>query len=131
MSNAVTTHIVDDGPRQVKLAIARIDPWTVMKVSFLLSVAMGVMAVVSTAILWLMLDAMHVFAGIQDFMLTIGAERYVTLLEYVKFSKVVAYTTIGSVANVAMLTAFSTLGAFLYNVIASLVGGVRVYLMDE
>lgn len=131
MSDVVTAHVVDDGPRQVKLAIARIDPWTVMKAAFLLSVAFGVMSVVAVTVMWLMLDAMHVFSGVQDFMVTVGAERYVTLLEYVKLSKVISYTTIGAVANVALLTALTTLGAFLYNVVAALVGGVRVHLMDE
>ena len=52
----------DDLPRQVDLAIVRVDPWGVMKVAFLLSVALGIALVVAVMILWLMLNAMHVFA---------------------------------------------------------------------
>ena len=55
-----------DAPRRVDLAIARIDAWTVMKVSFLLSVALGIAMVVATIVLWLMVDAMHVFSQIED-----------------------------------------------------------------
>ena len=48
----------DDLPRQVDLAIVRVDPWGVMKVAFLLSVALGIALVVAVMILWLMLNAM-------------------------------------------------------------------------
>ena len=37
-------------PRRVRLAISRVDPWSVMKLSFLLSVAIGVMIVVAAAV---------------------------------------------------------------------------------
>lgn len=131
MSEKIENANLQDSPRQVKLAVARVDPWSIMKVSFLLSVALGIIMVIAVTVLWLILDSMHVFSGIADFMTLAGAERYVAILDYVKLSKVVAYTTIASVANVALMTAWATLGAFLYNVLASLVGGVRVHLMDE
>lgn len=131
MSDNLTAPVTDDAPRQVKLVIARVDPWSIMKIAFLLSVALGIVSVIAVMFLWLILDGMHVFSGIADFMTLAGAERYVAVLDYVKLPKVMAYTTIASVANVALMTAFATLGALLYNVIASLVGGVRVHLIDE
>ena len=45
--------------------------------------------------------------------------------------KVMAYTTLIAVMNVVLLTALSALGTFLYNLVASLVGGIKVTLMDE
>lgn len=133
MSASVDTEIEisEDAPRQVNLAIARVDPWTVMKVGFLLSVALGIAIVVATIVVWLMLDGMHVFSSIEDFLNQISASKFVALLDYVKLPKVVSYATVAAVANVIIMTALSTLGALLYNVIASLVGGVRVSLMDE
>ena len=71
-----------DAPRRVDLAIARIDAWTVMKVSFLLSVALGIAMVVATIVLWLMVDAMHVFSQIEDFLQTVGAGRFADLLDH-------------------------------------------------
>ncbi|MGO3796347.1 MAG: DUF3566 domain-containing protein [Pauljensenia sp.] len=133
MSASVGTEIdiSEDAPRQVNLAVARVDPWTVMKVGFLLSVAMGIATVIATIVVWLMLDGMHVFSSIEDFLNQISATKFVALLDYVKLPKVVSYATVFAVANVIIMTAISTLGALLYNVIASLVGGVRVSLMDE
>ena len=120
-----------DAPRRVDLAIARIDAWTVMKVSFLLSVALGIAMVVATIVLWLMVDAMHVFSQLEEFLKTMGAGRYADLLDYARLPRVISYATIVAVINVVLLTALSTLGAMLYNVVASLVGGVTVSLMDE
>ena len=114
-----------DAPRRVDLAIARIDAWTVMKVAFLLSVALGIAMVVATIVLWLMVDAMHVFSQLEEFLKTMGAGRYADLLDYARLPRVISYI------NVVLLTALSTLGAMLYNVVASLVGGVKVSLMDE
>ena len=121
----------EDVPRRVDLSVARVDPWSVTKVGFLLSVALGIALVFATLVLWLMLDSMHVFGDIEEFLKNLSAERFVTLMEYLHLSKVLSYATIAAVANVIMITAMSTLGAFLYNIIASLVGGVRVSLMDE
>ena len=46
----------DDLPRQVDLAIVRVDPWGVMKVAFLLSVALGIALVV--AVHWRFTDGL-------------------------------------------------------------------------
>lgn len=131
MSDETTVYATEDAPRRVDLAVARIDAWTVMKVSFLLSVALGIALVVGTAVLWLMVDGMHVFSTIEEFLTTIGAQKFTALLDYVRLPKVLSYATIAAVANVVLLTAASTVGAMLYNVIASLVGGIKVSLMDE
>lgn len=120
-----------DAPRRVDLAIARIDAWTVMKVSFLLSVAFGIAIVIATIVLWFMLDAMHVFSTLESFLQEIGAGKFTELLEYVRLPRTIAYATIVGVINVILMTAISTLGAMLYNVVASLVGGIKVFLMDE
>ncbi|QYB16857.1 DUF3566 domain-containing protein [Schaalia turicensis] len=122
---------INDTPRRVDIAIARVDAWTVMKVSFLLSVAFGIAMVIATAVLWFMVDGMHVFSTIEDFMKTIGGEKFIPFLDYLRLPKVLSYATIAGVANVVLLTAISTLGAMLYNLIASLVGGVKISLMDE
>ena len=131
MSDAHGMYSINDTPRRVDIAIARVDAWTVMKVSFLLSVAFGIAMVIATAVLWFMVDGMHVFSTIEDFMKTIGGEKFIPFLDYLRLPKVLSYATIAGIANVVLLTAISTLGAMLYNVIASLVGGVKISLMDE
>jgi len=117
--------------RRVDLAVARIDAWSVMKVSFLLSVALGIATVIAAFVIWTMLDGMHVFSDLEDFLVTLSADRFLSLLDYVRLPRMMSYATIIAVVNVVLLTAISTLGALLYNVVAALVGGVRIALVDE
>ena len=122
------------GPRRVRLSLTRINPLSVMKVSFLLSVAAGIMLVVAAAFVWFMLDAMHVFSTIRDLVGTVmdsKSNAYTALLEYLKLSRAISMATIIAVINIILATALSTIGALLYNVTAAFVGGVHLTLADE
>lgn len=120
-----------DEPRSVKLTIAKIDPWSILKTSFLLSIALGIATVVGVIVVWFVLDGMNVFGTVEDFLIEMGAERFLSLLEFVRLPRVISYATIIGVGNIVILTAISTLIALLYNLIATLVGGIKVSLMDE
>src|SRR5690625_4122066 len=50
------------GPRRVRLTVSRVDPWSIMKLSFLLSIALGIVLVVAVALVWTVLNAMEGFA---------------------------------------------------------------------
>ena len=122
------------GPRRVRLSLTRINPLSVMKVSFLLSVAAGIMLVVATAFVWFMLDAMKVFYTIKELASTVlnsDSNAYTALLEYLKLSRAISMATIIAVINIILATALSTIGALLYNVTAAFVGGVHLTLADE
>ncbi|WP_067780355.1 DUF3566 domain-containing protein [Actinomyces vulturis] len=122
------------GPRRVQLSLTHVDPWSIMKVSFMLSVAFGIMTIVAAAVVWFTLDAMHVFATIQDLVAKVvdtDNNSFTALIEYMKFSRAISMATVIAVANIILATALSTIGAFLYNITATLVGGVHVTLADE
>nr|NLD40549.1 DUF3566 domain-containing protein [Actinomycetales bacterium] len=119
------------GPRRVRLSVARVDPWSIMKLGFLLAVAFGIMTVVASAIIWGVLDSMAVFDKINTLLLDIGNEQLLGLMEFVKFDRVMSLSTLVAVLNVVLLTALSTLGAFLYNIVAALVGGIHLTFTDD
>lgn len=122
------------GPRRVKLSLTRVQPFSVMKVAFMLSVAAGIMLVVAAAFVWFMLDAMHVFSTIKELMGTVFSSKsnaFTGLLEYLKFSRAISMATVIAVINIILSTALSTIGALLYNVTAALVGGIHLTLADE
>ncbi|MBU4214981.1 MAG: DUF3566 domain-containing protein [Actinobacteria bacterium] len=120
------------GARRVRLAISRVDPWSVMKLSFLLSFGLGILMVVATAVVWFTLDGLHVFSKLNDLVSTVaGAESSVQVLSYFAFGKVVAGAMLIGVFNVFLMTALSTIGAFLYNIVAALVGGLHVTMTDD
>jgi hypothetical protein len=123
---------VDAVPRRVRLTLARVDPWSVTKLSFLLSVAVGIALVVATSVIWSVLDGMGVFTDLDGLLRdVVGAEVDFDLLDYVGFGKVISLATVIAVVDVVLLTALSTIVAFLYNVSSALVGGLHVTLSDD
>ena len=126
--------IAPAGPRRVKLSVSRVDPWSVMKLSFLLSVAIGIAGVVMITVLWMILSGMGVFAEVnrtvQD---VLGTNSGVTvdLMDYIGLGRVVSLSIVIAVIDVILMTAIATLGAFLYNVCSSLVGGLQTTLTDD
>ena len=120
------------GPRKVRLAVSRIDPWSIMKLSFLLSVAIGIMIVVAAAVVWYTLDNLAVFTSLNDTISEItGKKDFIPVLEIASFDRVISLATMIAVVDVVILTALSTIGAFLYNIVAALVGGINVTLTDD
>ena len=120
------------GPRKVRLTIARVDPWSVLKLSFLLSVALGIVLVTASVVLWSVLDAMGVFSSINNELRSIGsAQSKFDINQWVGLGRVVSLTTVIAVVNVLIIMALSTLGALLYNLASSLVGGLQVTLSDD
>ena len=121
------------GPRRVRLAVSRIDPWSVMKMSFLFSVALGIAGVVMTALLWSILNGLGIFSDIdriiQDNQL--ASATPIHILDYVGFRRVVSMSVVVGVINVVLMTAIATLASFLYNISSSLVGGVQLTLTDD
>lgn len=131
-ATGATPVVRGEGPRRVRLSVSRIDPWSAMKLGFLLAVAIGIMTVVATAVVWYVLDGMMVFQKIQDFVTQIaGEESNVDIMQFVEFGRVVSLATLLGVINVVIITALSTILAFLYNIVAALVGGVHLTLTDD
>ena len=50
--------------RKARLVLGRIDPWSVMKLSFLLAISMAIVAFVAVFVLWSVLDTMGVFDSV-------------------------------------------------------------------
>jgi hypothetical protein len=119
--------------RRARLLVSRIDPWSVLKMSFLLSVALGIVTVVAAIVLWSVLDLTGVFDKVNSLMTDIqGAEGGgFDLKQYASLGQVASFATIIAVVNVVLLTALSMLAAVLYNISATLVGGIGVTLTDD
>jgi hypothetical protein len=118
--------------RRVRLTVSRVDPWSVMKISFLISVAVGIAIVVMVAVLWLILDGMGVFSSVNGTIKDVaGDNSSFDLMDYIALPRVLSLAVVIGVIDVILMTALSTLAAFLYNVCSSLVGGVQLTLSDD
>ena len=121
--------------RRARLVLARVDPWSVMKLSFLLAIALAVIAVVAVFVIWTVLDSMGVFDSVGGTVESITRSsdnaQGVDILDYVGLSRVLSLTIVLAGVNVVLMTALATLGAFMYNLAASLVGGLNVTFTED
>jgi hypothetical protein len=119
--------------RRAQLRLVQVDAWSVMKTSFLLSIALGIVLVVAVAIIWAVLGAAGVWDSINSIVQQAvgGAGKPFDIQEYVGTSRVLGFTMIVAVIDVILITAIATLGAFLYNLSAALLGGIEVTLAED
>ena len=121
--------------RRARLSLTRIDPWSVAKVSFLLSIAFAVVTFVAVFITWSVLGAAGVWGAINSVIDSFASSNDGTstfdVRDYVGMGRVLGLTAVLAVVNVVLLTAVATLGAYLYNMASALLGGVEVTLSED
>lgn len=120
------------GPRRVRVLVSRVDPWSALKIGFLLSIALGIMLVVAVYVLWGALNSLGVFALANEWVMQLFDDtQELDLLQFFELNKWMSAAVLIGVVNVVLLTALATIGAFLYNTISKVVGGFYVTLTDD
>ncbi|MER6465897.1 DUF3566 domain-containing protein [Streptomyces sp. NPDC001288] len=120
--------------RKARLRVAKADPWSVMKVSFLLSIALGICSIVAAAVLWMVLDAMGVFSTVGGTISEATGSNESNgfdLQSFLSLPHVLMFTAIIALIDVVLATALATLGAFIYNLSAGFVGGIELTLAED
>ncbi len=118
--------------RRARLVVQKVDTWSVAKLIFLLSIALGIVTVVASVILWLFLQASGAFAGVNQLISSLGTgSTTVDISQMISLGQVALVTTIFAVVNTVVFTLLGMIGAILYNLAAKLVGGVTLTLSDE
>jgi hypothetical protein len=114
--------------RRARLLIRHIDPWSTLKFSFVLAVAMFFVWLIAIGVLYGVLDGMGVFEQINGLYSEVagsGSEQLFTP------SLVVGTAALVGAVNIVLFTALATIGAFVYNICADLVGGIEVTLAER
>ena len=115
---------------RVRRIIRKVDPWTVLKVTFVLNFVVALTIVLGFCILWVLLINAGVPQGLEDI------ARRLALLDD-KASLVgnieALFSSVAFLATVYLLTqtALATVGAFFYNLVSDLVGGIEVVVLEE
>jgi hypothetical protein len=120
------------GPVRASMQIRRIDPWSALKVSLVLSVALFFVWMIAVAFLYLVLGGMGVWSklnsNVGDLLTSASGS---TGGELVSSGTIFGGAALIGLVNIVLLTAMVTCGAFIYNLTTDLVGGVEVTLADR
>lgn len=121
--------------RKAQLQLSRLEPWSVMKFSFVMSLVCFVVLLVAVIVLYAILSGLGVFDAISDTINSLTKEQgettgSVDAGSWFSFFRVFGYTVLVGALNVMLITALSTVGSVIYNLAADLVGGVEVTLKE-
>jgi Transmembrane domain of unknown function (DUF3566) len=119
--------------RQAQLTLSRVEPWSVMKFSFVVSVVAFIILFVAVAVLYMVLSALGVFTSLQHTVSSITSSQAsagTDISNWFSASRILGYTGMLGALNIVLITAISTIGAVIYNLIASTIGGVEVTLRE-
>jgi len=120
--------------RSAQLSLQRVEPMSVMKFSFLISLVGWVVLFVAVAVIYFTLSKLGVFTKIEQ---TIGLVTYnknhpgSNASSWFSAARVLEYTALVCTINAILFTALATVGAALYNLVTSLTGGIEVTLRES
>ena len=121
--------------RKARLRLSRLDPWSVMKTSFLFSIAAGIMLVAAVYSLWTVLSTSQLFDSVNEIVRSVvstpGDTTPFRIQEYINTQKVMGVSALIACVDVVIFTALATLGSFLYNLAATMLGGLEITLAED
>jgi hypothetical protein len=120
--------------RRAQLKLDRIEPWSVMKFSFLISLVGWVVLLIAVSLLYFTLSKLGVFTSIEHtvgLVTTSKSKPGSNAASWFKASRVLGYTMLVGAVNVILFTALATIGAVLYNLVTMLAGGIEVTLKES
>lgn len=122
--------------RKAHLTLSRIEPWSVMKFSFVISLVCFIVLFVAVAVLYTGLAYLGVFDAVTELVSSLtegddgGDDLNLDPASWFSPTRVLGYTALLGALNVILITALATIGAMLYNLAADLVGGLDVTLSE-
>ncbi len=120
--------------RRAQLVLSRIEPWSVMKFSFMVSLVGWVVLFVAVAALYYVLNKLGVFHSIQSTITSVTSGKDSTGAnsngKWFSASRILGYTMLVGAINVVLITALATVGAVIYNLVTHLAGGIEVTLKE-
>jgi len=120
-------------PRKARLYLSRIDPWSVAKIAFMLSLALGVVIVVAVGVIWYALDSLGVFQTLSRNVNDVigGSTSTFNLMSVLDFSRVMGVAVVVASVEIVLTSLLTTLLAVMYNLSVGLTGGIEVVLTDD
>jgi hypothetical protein len=125
-ASAPTSRRVVQG-RRVRRVVRRIDAWSVFKLSLLFYLCICLVLLIAGVILWNVASAFNVIHNVEKFIKSLFD------LQTFKFqpTAILEASVLGSLLLVVLGTGANVLAAVFYNLMADVIGGVQVIVLEE
>ena len=118
-------------PRQAALQLKRLDPWSVLKLALVLAVVLFFIWLVAVGVLYGVLDGMGVWDRLNGTYADLVSGEAQTGSTLISAGRVFGLAAVIGAINSLLFAVAVTVGAFVYNVSADLVGGIEVTLSER
>ena len=112
--------------KQVRLKLVYVDFWSAVKLSFLIALALGIVLVVASVLLWIVLDTTGIFGNLDGLMQEILNDNTFSVTSTVSLGTVLLFSIIAALLNLVIGTALGAITALLYNFSVRITGGLLV-----
>jgi hypothetical protein len=121
------------GPRRARLFVTRVDPWSVMKTAFVLSLGIAIIIIVASIIIWLLLSLTGTFDSITRTINDVGGSgsSEFDVAGLLSFGRMIGIVFMLAAFEIVLTSALATVIAAIYNVTVNFTGGVDVTLSED
>ncbi len=112
--------------KQVRLKLVYLDFWSVVKLSFLTAICLGIVQVVVAILVWTVLNSTGIFGELDDLFREVLNDETFSVTSEFSLVTVASFALIVAALNVVIGTALGAIFAVLYNLAARITGGLLV-----
>lgn len=117
--------------KQVRLKLVYVDFWSAVKLSFLVAVALGIVFIVATVLVWLILQGTQIFSQLDGLLQDVLGDETFTIEATLSLASVSLFAVVVAVLNVVIGTALGAITSMLYNFSVRLTGGLLVGFTNQ
>lgn len=112
--------------KQVRLKLVYIDFWSAVKFSFLIAVALGIVLIVATVLVWIVLNSTGIFGSLDSIFRDILGQPDFSVASSFSLAQVALFAIVIAIVNTVVGTALGAIASMLYNFSVRLTGGLLV-----
>jgi len=117
--------------KQVRLKLVYVDFWSTVKLSFLVSIALGIVLIVASIFVWLILQTTGVFTQLDGLMQEVLNDETFSVTSVVSLAQVALFSSVVAILNIVIITALGAITSALYNFSVRLTGGLLVGFTNQ
>jgi hypothetical protein len=112
--------------RQVRLKLVYLDVWSLVKLSFLVWLCLGIVLIVASVLIWVVLFSTGIFDTLDETLRDVIGDPNFAVADRFGIGQIALFSVVIALLNTVVGTALGAIGGFLYNLSVRFTGGLLV-----